>query len=198
MSNLNGNIYGFTGLFPIDRDADCGVLRSHLRSLDSHPLGSPLSSLDLVHMARFVIIDRLAFQGEPAKHDRLSSAYLLFACDFDGSDIEDLVTAIATRIPDTFRTVWGSCVAVPAVGPGAAAITDLVAYFRRCQLHTTLFLADQPDASVTEILRSLALTRMFAGLVQQHQGDDPALIQQKFQDMWRAFTASRPPSPGSW
>jgi hypothetical protein len=198
MSNLNGKIYGFTGLFPIERNADCGVLRSHLRSLDNHPFGSPLSSLDIVHMARFAIIDRLAFQGEPAKHDRLSSAYLLFACDFDGSDVEELVTAIVTKLPDTFLMVWGSCVAVPTIGPNPAANSDLVEYFRRCQVQTTLFLADQPDASVTQILRSLALTRMFAGFVQRHQGEDPALVQRGFQDMWQAFTAARPPSPGSW
>jgi len=100
MSSSNGNIYGFTGLFPIKNDTDCSALRSTLRSLDNHPLGSPLSSLDIVHMARFVIVDRLSFQGEPAKYDRLLSAYLLFTCDFDGSDIDDLVTAIMTKIPD--------------------------------------------------------------------------------------------------
>jgi hypothetical protein len=198
MSNVNGNIYAFTGLFPIKGDADCGVLRSHLRSLENHPFGSPLSSLDIVHVARFTIIDRLAFQGEPAKHDRLSSAYLLFVCDFDGSDIEELVTAIVTKIPETFLTVWGNCVAVPMVGFNPAANTDLIDYFRRCQLQTTLFLADQPDASVTQILRSLALTRMFAGFAQQHQGKDPTLVQQGFQDMWQAFNAARPPSPGNW
>src|SRR5262245_40892822 len=176
MSNVNGNIYGFTGLFPIKSDADCGALRSHLRSLDDHPLGSPLSSLDIVHVARFVIIDRIAFQGEPAKHDRLSSAYLLFVCDFDGSDVDQLVTAIVTTIPETFRTIWGHCVAAPATGSAPPATSDVIAYFRRCQMQTTLLLADQPDASVTQILRSLALTRMFAEFAQQHQGQDPALV----------------------
>jgi hypothetical protein len=198
MSNLNGNIYGFTGLFPLKGDANCSVLRSSLRSLDSHPLGSPLSSLDIVHVARFTIVDRLAFQGEPSKYDRLLSAYLLFACDFDGSDIDELVTAIATRIPDTFLAVWGSCVAVPTVGRHPAANSDLIDYFRRCQVQTTLFLADRPDATVMQILRSLALTRMFAEFVQQNQGEDPALVQQRFQDMWQASAAARPPSPGSW
>src|SRR5262245_60029259 len=141
MSNINGNIYGFTGLFPIKSDADCGVLRSHLRSLEDHPFGSPLSSLDIVHVARLSIIDRLAFQGEPAKHDRLSSAYLLFVCDFDGSDVEDLVTAIVTKIPETFLAVWRHCVAAPTVGVDPATKADVIAYFRRCQLQTSLFLA---------------------------------------------------------
>lgn len=198
MSNLNGNIYGYTGLFPIKRDADCSVLRSNLRSLDSHPLGSPLSSVEIVHTARLVIVDRLSFQGEPAKYDRLSSAYLLFACTFDGSDVEELVTAIATQIPDTFRSLWGSCVAVPAVRRSPAVRSELIEYFRRCQIRTTLFLVDKPDTTVKQILRSLALTRMFAGFVEQHQGEDPSIVQQRFEDMWQAFAVSTTPSPGSW
>ena len=194
----SSNIYGFTGLFPIKTDTDCSALRSTLRSLDNHPLGSPLSSLDIVHMARFVIVDRLSFQGEPAKYDRLLSAYLLFTCDFDGSDIDDLVTAIMTKIPDIFLAVWGNCVAVPTIRRNPAANSDLTDYFRRCQIRTTLFLADRPDATVTQILRSLALKRMFAGFVRQYQGEDPTLVQQRFQDMWQAYAAAPPPSPGSW
>jgi len=198
MSNLNGNIYGYTGLFPIKRDVDCSVLRANVRSLDSHPFGSPLSSIDIVHTARLVIIDRLPFQGEPAKYDTLTSAYLLFACNFDGSDIEELVTAIATKIPDTFRSLWGSCVAVPAVSRDPAARAELIEYFRRCQIRTTLFLVDQPGTTVKQILRSLALTRRFAAFVEQHQGEDPSIVQQRFEDMWQAFTAAPGPSPGSW
>jgi hypothetical protein len=198
MSNRSGGIYGFTGLFPLKAATSCSALRSFLRSLDNHPLGSPLSSLDLVHMARLVIIDRLAFQGEPAAQDHLMSAYLLFACDFDGAGVDDLTNAMAAKIPDMLNTVWRHCVGFPDIGHLSDRRSELVRYFRRCQIPTNLFLADQPDHSVLHILQALALKRMFADFVQQHQGSDPEVVRHEFHARWHAFQEAPPPAPGSW
>ena len=74
MANQNGAKYGFTGLFPIKTGGHSANLRTLLRSLDdprNYPRGSPLSDVSIVHMARFVIVDRLAYQGLPAKVDTL-------------------------------------------------------------------------------------------------------------------------------
>ena len=71
MANQNGKKYGFTGLFPIRKGADVAALREHLRKLDGKPNGSPLSEVRAIHMARFVVIDSLAYQGVPAKRDTL-------------------------------------------------------------------------------------------------------------------------------
>ena len=197
MSDRNGGINGFTSLFPIKSTTDRGAFRSLLRSFDSHPRGSPLSSVDLVHMARFVIVDRLAFQGEPAAHDRLMSAYLLFACDFDGSGVDELVVAMATKTPELVIAVWEHCVGFPGIGRADDRYSDLVRYFCRCRIPTTLFLADQPGASVSQILRALVLKQALADFVQQHQGSDPAIMQQELHTMWQACQSAPTPIPGS-
>ena len=69
MANQNGAKYGLTALFPIGAGEHRAQLRDHLRSLDGHPRGSPLSELPMVHMARLAIIDRLAYESFPAQAD---------------------------------------------------------------------------------------------------------------------------------
>src|SRR4249920_3562377 len=107
MANQNGAKYGFTGLFPIVRGQSAD-LRSFLRWLDDkkdYPRGSPLSDVSIVHMARFVIIDRLAYQGAPAKVDTLDSHYLLFVCDFDGGSVDALIQAMVQNIPQQLTAI---------------------------------------------------------------------------------------------
>jgi hypothetical protein len=197
MSNINGKKYGFTGLFPIKEQADCGALRDYLRALDQNPCGSPLSAAPIIHMARFVIIDRLPFQGIPAAFDRLRSCYLLFACEFDGPDVATLVHALVTAVPDEIAKIWKHCIGFPGLASVEPTDPDnLVQYFSRCQVTTNLFLADQPERSVPEILKGLVAKRRFAEFLEQHQGAKPAILQQRFQEMWREVAAADP-KPGS-
>lgn len=197
MSNVNGRKYGFTGLFPIKEHADCATLREHLRALDQHPCGSPLSALPIIHMARLVIIDRLPFQGIPAADDRLRSRYLLFACEYDGADVDTLVRALVQAIPDQVETIWGHCIGFPGLTPPAPADGDgLVAYFKRCQVATNLFLADQPDRTVPEILKALSAKQHFVAFLERHQGEAPQLLQQHFREMWQRVVDDAP-KPGS-
>jgi hypothetical protein len=193
MSNNNGKKYGFTALFPIKGDAECASLRRYLRDMDSHPRGSPLSSVPIIHMTRLVIIDELPFQGQPATLDKLESCYLLIACDFDGDDPEQLVTALASAVPAMVTDIWSHCLGFPGVTSGAA----LIAYFKRCQLMNNLLLADQPDMSVGQILTALLCKRRFSEFLRQHQANDPARLQQEFQTMWQALIAQPAVEPGS-
>jgi hypothetical protein len=195
MSNINGKKYGFTALFPIKEEADCGALRDYLRVLDRHPCGSPLSAAPIIHMARFVIIDRLAFEGIPAASDRLRSRYLLFACEFDGPDVATLVHALVAAVPDEIERIWKHCIGFPGLAP-VEPTDGLVQYFGRCQVATNLFLADQPERTVPQILKALVAKRRFAEFLEQHQGDAPAVMQQHFQQMWREVAAAEP-EPGS-
>jgi hypothetical protein len=165
MANQNGKKYGLTALFPIKAGEHAARLRTELRSWDAHPRGSPLSEVPVIHMARFVIIDRLAYQGVPAERDDLRSAYLLFLCDFDGEEVAGLVRELLAAIPTHVAAIWTHCRAFP----GIESVDRLSAYFERCQLETNLFLADQPEASVDQILRSLYCRRKFAQLLLWHQ-----------------------------
>jgi hypothetical protein len=165
MANQNGKKYGLTALFPIKPGEHAARLRTELRSWDAHPRGSPLSHVPVIHMARFVIIDRLAYQGLPAERDALRSAYLLFMCDFDGEEIAGLVRELLATIPTQVAAILTHCKAFP----GIQSVDGLSAYFERCQLKTDLFLADQPKASVEQILRSLYCRRKFAQLLLWYQ-----------------------------
>jgi hypothetical protein len=189
MANQNGAKYGFTGLFPVARGQSAN-LRTLLRSLDNNPRGSPLSDVPIVHMARFVIIDRLTYQGEPAQVDTLKSHYLLFVCDFDGRSIDALIQAMVQNIPHQITAIWGHCVRFP----GIRSRDRLAAYFEQCQLTTNLLLADQPEASVDEILMGLMYRRRLGDFIKQVQRKprNPAVLKRGFMRILRSLQNDRP------
>ncbi|MDE5455805.1 hypothetical protein GWE18_23795 [Bradyrhizobium sp. CSA112] len=192
MANQNGEKYGFTGLFPI-KVGQTAELRTFLRTLDhsiKYPRGSPLSEVSIVHMARFVVIDRLAYQGTPAKVDTLKSAYLLFACDFDGFSIDALIRAMVKYIPFELEIIWQHCRGFP----GIESCDDLAAYFEQCQITTNLLLADQPDASLNDILKGLLYRRRLAQFIRHVQDTQPspAELQADFERMWQSLQEVRP------
>jgi hypothetical protein len=192
MANANGKKFGLTALFPI-KAVGCGPLRVALRAMNSKPYGSPLSDVNIIHMARFAIINTLAFEGIPAKRDLLQSNYLLFMCDFDGTTLESLVTAMVSNIPDTMNEIWGHCIAYP----GLTSRDQLTAYFERCQLETNLFLADRPDDEVDAILRGLLYKREFAKFVAACQNSGHAVTQIDFITWWQSLRSLATPKPGS-
>jgi hypothetical protein len=197
MANQNGKKYGFTALFPIKPGEHVAKLRLHLRSLDGCVNGSPLSRVDIVHMARFVIVDLLPYQGVPAKTDVLNSAYLLFVCEFDGSSSDSLVQALVQAIRPEVDEIWQHCGGFP----GSSRVDDLADYFSRCQLETTLLLADRPDDSLEDILRALLYKRQFSELVlcvqEQRAKLNPADLKTRIQKELRKIVTAPPPPPGS-
>lgn len=192
MANQNGGKYGFTGLFPI-KDGETAVLRAFLRTLDDeveYPRGSPLSEVSMMHMARFVVIDRLAYQGTPAKVDTLKSNYLLFACDFDGFSIDVLIREMVERIPRQLKAIWQHCLGFPDI----ESCDQLAAYFEQCQVTTNFFLADQPEASVNDILIGLMYRRRLGEFIRhvQVKRPSPAALKNDFELMWRSLQEDRP------
>ena len=192
MANQNGGKYGFTGLFPI-KDGQTAALRTYLRTLDDtveYPRGSPLSEVPIVHMARFVVIDRLTYQGTPAKADTLKSTYLLFACDFDGFSIDVLIREMVKNIPSQLKTIWRHCVGFPDI----ERRDDLAAYFEQCQVTTNLLLADQPDAEVNDILLGLMYRRRLGEFIKHVQDVQPApdALKDDFERMWQGLQELRP------
>ena len=189
MANQNGGKFGFTSLFPI-KVGETAALRVFLRTLDEHPRGSPLCEVSIIHMARFVVIDRLAYQGIPAKADALKSNYLLFACDFDGFSIDVLIREMVERIPSRLKDVWRHCLGFP----GIESCDHLAAYFEQCQVTTNLLLADQPDASVNDILKGLMHRRQLGEFIRHVQDTqpDPATLKSDFERMWQSLQQVRP------
>ena len=193
MGNINGKKFGFTALFPIRSRESAVALRPYLRSMDGHPYGSPLSSVDIIHMARFMIIDNLAYQGVPAKRDELKSHYLLFLCDFDGGSLDVLVRKLVSKMGETVDDIWQHCVGYP----GRSYRDRLTAYFEDCQLATTFFLADRPNDEVAAILRALMYKRRFTGFVESCQRSRPPDLRAAFLQLWRSLETEPTPPAGS-
>jgi hypothetical protein len=192
MANQNGEKYGFTGLFPIAQ-GQTAALRKFLRSLDdigTYSRGSPFCNVPIIHMARLFIIDRLAYQGTPAKADTLKSDFLVFLCDFDGDSVDVLVEALVSNMRTEMTEIWNHCVRFP----GVDRRDPLGDYFERCQVTTTLFFADQPAATVGEILKGLMCRRRFGALIRKVQGGprNPVVLKQDFERMWLDLQADRP------
>jgi hypothetical protein len=198
MGSVNGKKFGLTCLFPIIREGREHTLqlRTHLRAMDrDNAYGSPLSEVKIIHMARFAIIDDLTYQGLPYKRDDLMSDYMLFLCDFDGSNVDALVAAMMAHIGKEMDAIWKHCVAYP--GPGCASKDRLTAYFEQCQLETNLFLTDRPDDAVEDILRALVCKREFTKFVKDFQARSVGDQKAEFEAMWERLKSQRTPHRGS-
>jgi hypothetical protein len=195
MASVNRKKFGLTCLFPIIREdrTHSLQLRAHLRRMDGDLYGSPLSEVPLIHMARFAIIDDLPYQGLPHNRDDLLSDYMLFVCDFDGTNVDTLVAAMRANIAEEVEEIWEHCVAYPGLGSQDA----LTAYFERCQVRTNLFLADRPDDEVGHILRALVCKREFTTFVKECQGRSVDEQRARFESMWERLEREPTPHPGS-
>jgi len=201
LPNRYGKKYGYTALFPI-RDAANGVaLRQHLGGLSEDRNGSPFSSATLIHLLRFVIIDRLPFEGYPAKQESSRQPHLVVMCDFDGAEVADLAAALARQVPKAVCGVWRHCAAFPFAAPDelahAGAADRLAQYLRRGQVETILYLSDRPEATVTEILRSIQAQHAFAAFVESHQAAPPDQLKKGFFRLWDSLVQKPDPHPGS-
>jgi hypothetical protein len=200
-ANRYGTKYGYTGLFPVCDAANGLALRRHLNGLDSHPYGSPFSDVTRIHLLRFIVIDRLPFEGYPYREETLSVPYLIVMCDFDGKSVADLAGSLVCQAPGPTYEVWRHCVKFPfqtanALGAPSAA-TELGDYLTRGQVKTLLYLSDRPDATVPRILRSMVVQSAFSAFVADHQTANAATLKRKFVELWKTLEAKHDPHPGS-
>ena len=114
-------------------------------------------------------------------------------CDFDGRSVDALMHAMVQNIPHQVTAIWDHCVRFP----GIRSCDRLAAYFEQCQLTTNLLLADQPEASVNDILMGLTCRRRLGEFIKQIQRKprNPAVLKRGFQRMWRSLQID-PPRPG--
>lgn len=156
------------------------LLREALEALPTGA-GSPLARVGGVHLGRWVVIDQLPYEGPPQPRDALSSAYLFFSADFDGSPRE-LVERIRTRMRAEADEIWGMCTAYPG-SREPAAFAD---YLMRHRVRAGFSVIGYPRATVQEVDLALDLRRRlrhFAALAQEM--DAGAL-----HAAWRRFTAA--------
>jgi hypothetical protein len=142
---------------------------------------SPFARLGTVHTSRLQIFDRLVHQGPSQKPDRLLSSYLVFTATFDG-ELEPFLDALLRRMSEEAHSWWRHCVGYPGVSEPAA----FKAWIRHNQRHTSLFLVDVPNESVTSTLQALALRERVIEFAVAAQGLGAEELQRRFNDAFRA------------
>jgi hypothetical protein len=200
-TNRYGTKYGYTALFPVCDAASGLALRCHLNGLSCHPSGSPFSDVTHIHLLRFIVIDRLPFEGYPYSEEALSVPYLIVMCDFDGESMADLACCLVKQAREPTYEVWRHCVKFPfqrasELGEASAA-AELRDYLTRGQVKTLLYLSDRPDATVPQILRSMVVQSAFSAFVADHQTANAATLKEKFFQLWKTLEAKPDPHPGS-
>ena len=190
MSNRVKQAYALTVLAPIRNGGLMGVHHvSALRDrLARTPRGgdSPFAGLRIVHTARLLVIDDLVSESLPGKEDHIASRYLLLVADVDG-DLPTFVRALLHAQPTFTDAVWGHCVG----WPGSGAVSDVVQYFRDCEIGTSLYFSGYPGAALPQVLRALHEQRAFIDFAHATRDMPSGELQTAF----RAFRARMEKAP---
>lgn len=164
MSDRSGQASALTSLIPIVPGRE-DELRGYLRGL---PRGreSPLARLPHVHVARWVIIDRLP--SDPPQPDRLEASYLLFTSSVDG-EVESHVRELSERLRPEAERIWGCCTGFPGAGDAVVFTSWILEH----HIPTSFFVAAYPDATVREVRNSLAAREQLLRFILQTASMDP-------------------------
>ncbi|MDQ6828718.1 MAG: hypothetical protein M3081_07610 [Gemmatimonadota bacterium] len=199
MANKADRAYGLTVMSPITPGMTADgithdlAIRRELLALDSL-YESPFADVPTTHLARWVVIDTLPYEGIPAIVDQLAYKYLLFTSNFDG-ELDDYLELMRTRMPDAITRVWSHCLAFPGVS-NAAAFAN---YIKRCQVETSFFFGAYTKYTLDDVLRALDTQQKMAVFVAEHQEkrSAPAELQRAFRDLVSTLATAPTPRPGT-
>jgi hypothetical protein len=132
-----------------------------------------LARLENLHFSRIHVVSELVFQGPQQRHrDHLRASHLVFTSTFDG-ELERYLEALR-GCADTW---WRFCVGYP--GGDSEGFERWV---REHQLHSSLFAAAHPDATVPGVLDSLALRERIVDFAIEARRLEPSELQRRFRD----------------
>ena len=179
MPNVSGRAYALIVLTPVLP----GRTAALQGVLDRFPTGgaSPLARTGTTHFARWVIIDRLMYEGPPQQRDTLKSDYLLFSSHFDGA-LDTYLQNLRTLLPVEADAIWGHCVGYPGTGEPEAFGT----YLRRNQLNPLFYFAAYSQATLPQVLSALELRERLLAFAVRVQGLDAAALQAAYLETFSA------------
>lgn len=132
-----------------------------------------LQRLSFIHVAHWVILDRL-----PGQPRRSRYAYLMFMSNFNGS-WREYIDAFSIAIPHRMALLWGTSYGFP----GAMPPLPFVRYIERNQLTPVHYYAAYPEGTATEIGSALRVRKRFdADVVPAANRSDKELAR-----AWRRF-----------
>lgn len=196
MPNKNGDAYGLTALFPVKGGVTRNIteeeqLRAYLAKLPRDS-SSPFARAPLTHFARFVVIDRLGFNGEPSLPDSLASPCLLWTACFNG-ELDPWLAAMWQGMQGELEAIFSHCAGYQDY-PGKGGF---MRYVKRGQITTSFLFADYPYATVEEVLDGLKLKKHFVNFVVDNQGGDPAVLKANFFAWMQEMEQTPSPAAGS-
>jgi len=177
--NTCGQAYALTVLTPIRDGCEAPLVRC-LTSLPTGP-ASPLASVPGTHIARWVVIGDVVYEGLAQRRpDHLRAGRLLFTSNFDGP-LEPYVEQLRVGLGDVADRIWGHC----AGYPGRSDAHAFAGYLSRHQLECSLFFAAYGGRSVGQVEHSLELRRQVIDFALRAQQLGAAELQSAFRE---AFT----------
>jgi hypothetical protein len=145
--NRSGQAHALTVLTPI-LDGHREELTEHLNALPEGA-ASPLARVPGTHLARWLVIDDVKFQGAgQRRRDRLGASRLLFTSNFDG-ELDPYLDGLRTGLGADADAVWAHCRAYPGHGEGFAG------WIKAHALECALFFGAYGDHTVEEVHRNL-------------------------------------------
>jgi hypothetical protein len=173
--NVSGQAYGLTILAPV-ADGRADELTAHLNGLAEGD-ASPLARVPGTHIARWVVVDGVVFQGEgQRKHDELTPR-LLFSSNFDGS-LDAYLEGMRTGMADEADAIWGHCRGYPGHRDGPA----FAAWMHAHQLEAALFFAAYGGMTVDQVHSNIERRRRLLGFILDAQALPPADLKARFME----------------
>jgi hypothetical protein len=178
--NVSGQAYALTVLTPI--------LDGHVRELTEHldalPEGdaSPFARVPGTHLARWVVIDDVKYQGHGQRHrDKLGASRLLFTSNFDGA-LDAYLETLRTGLGEDADAVWGHCRGYP----GHADRSGFASWLRAHEIEAALFFAAYGAQTVEQVHANLEQRARLIEFALDAQGLEPADLKARFMERFPA------------
>jgi hypothetical protein len=173
--NVSGQAYALSVLAPI-ADGETDALTAKLDAL-GEGADSPLARVPGTHIARWVVIRDVMYQGHgQRRRDRLAPR-LLFSSNHDG-DVGAYLESLRTGMADDADAIWGHCRGYPGHADGPA----FAAWMRAHMLEAALFFAAYGGMTVDRVRDNLARRRALLDLALAGQGMPAADLKARFME----------------
>ena len=173
--NVPGQAYALAVLTPIVPGSE-RELAAHLDALGDGD-ASPLARVPGTHIARWVVVEDVIFQGAgQRKRDRLSPR-LLFSSNFDG-ELDAYLEGLRTGMAGEADAIWSHCQGYPGHADGPA----FAAWMRAHQLEAAIFFAAYGGMTVDVVHANVQRRRRLLELVIEGQSLSPTDLKTRFMD----------------
>ncbi len=143
------------------------LLKLNCRVMDKIPrVTQTLRDLELIHFARWSIIDEIPYNGPPQEREELRYRYLFFQSNFNGS-WDEYIDAFSYLV--RMWPVWGSSFGYSGVKP----VVRFKEYIQRNEYVASHYYSAYPEATTRMITAALDLKERFEAFDQRIDGQSP-------------------------